>query len=81
VVLTPSAQRNLFHGKLLKAGAIARLHRHPSATMTMECCAMHVQTDDNTVTIDYNPSAAVSFVTRLFLKLPLLIDLLFYLII
>ena len=41
---------------------------------------MHVQTDDNTVTIDYNPSAALVFVTRLILKLPSLIDLPFYLI-
>lgn len=41
---------------------------------------MHVQTDDNTVTINHNPSAAIAFVTRLILKLPLLIDLPFYLI-
>ena len=41
---------------------------------------MHVQTDDNTVTIDYNPSAVIDFVTRSILKLPLLIDLPYYLI-
>jgi hypothetical protein len=39
---------------------------------------MHAQTDDNTVTIDYNPPAANAFVTRLILKL--FIDLPFYLI-
>jgi hypothetical protein len=36
---------------------------------------MHVQPDDNTVTIDYNPPATFAFVTRLILKLPLLIYL------
>jgi hypothetical protein len=40
---------------------------------------MHGQNDDNTVT-DYNPSAAIAFLTRLILKLPLHIDLPFYLI-
>jgi hypothetical protein len=74
-----------FHGKLLKVGAIEKqsLHVHTdtaSARMTMECCAMHVQTDDNTVPIDYNPSAALVFVTCLILKLPSLIGLPFYLI-
>lgn len=85
VGFTPSAKINLFHGKLLKVGAIVQQSVHvytdtASARLTMECCAMHVQTDDNTVTIDYNPSAVIDFVTRSILKLPLLIDLPYYLI-
>ena len=41
---------------------------------------MRVQTDDNTVTIDCNLSAALASVTRLILKLSSLIDLPFHLI-
>lgn len=83
----PFCSNKSLHGALFKVGAIAKQSVHvytdtASARMTMECCAMYTQTDDNTVTriIDCNPSAAIALATHLILKLPLHIDLSFYLI-
>ena len=43
-----------------------------SAIKTMECCAIHVQTCQGTVTLGYNQLASVTFGSPLIHKLPIL---------
>jgi hypothetical protein len=77
----PFCPKKTYHSMLFKDGTIRKLSIHvytdtASARMTMECCAIQVQTCQHPVIINYNRSVAIAFGTRLIHKLPLLFDLL-----
>jgi hypothetical protein len=77
--LTPSAQRNLItahcQGRCNVKWSVHVYRVSPSTKLTMVCCAMYVQTCQNSVKIGYNRSAATAFDTDLIHELPLLCDL------
>lgn len=71
----PFCPKRVLSQHFFKDGVIEKRSVHvytdtPSTITTMELCAMHVQTCENPVKIDYNHSAAIAFATRLMHKLP-----------